>query len=161
MSLDQAQATIVAKMRFAMTRQWTKTCQTCQWVYPQRHRLHCLLHLPPLLNSRQQVDQSGTIDCPLDMKMSIPSLYDRWRKTSNRQLYYHGYVSLCASHCGLLQIHLAYSENTFIDPPLIPTLLFLRRTFTKAEELMKSAQHLYNRHHRLILFTETNPLNCS
>ena len=156
MSLDQAQATVVANMRIA--RQWTKTCQ---WISPLRHRLHCLLRLRPLLNSRQQVDQSETIVCPLDTKMSILSLYDRWRKISSRQLYYHGYVSLCAIHCGLLQIRLAYSESTSIDPPLILTLLFLRRTFTKSEELTKSAQHLYNRHHRLIPFTETNLLNCS
>ncbi len=115
---------------------------------------------PPPQFTGSRSTQSETIVCPLDTKMSILSLYDRWRKISSRQLYYHGYVSLCAIHCGLLQIRLAYSESTSIDPPLILTLLFLRRTFTKSEELTKSAQHLYNRHHRLIPFTETNLLNC-
>ena len=153
MSLDQAQATVVANMRIA--RQWTKTCQ---WISPLRHRLHCLLRLRPLLNSRQQVDQSETIVCPLDTKMSILSLYDRWRKISSRQLYYHGYVSLCAIPCRLSQILSACFESTFTGPPLIPTLLFVRRTYTEAEE---SAECPCNRQRLLLLFIETSRLTCS
>ena len=71
---------------------------------------------------------------------------------------FHGAcVSLCAIHCRRLKIALGYYESTFIDPHLIPTLLSLRRTFTKLEEAIAPAL-CPSRFHLPSQFIETNQL---
>ena len=117
-----------------------------------RHRL-----LPP---SHTQVDQSGIIGFLLTMRTLILSLCNHSRRKTNNQLRCcHTCISLCAIDCGQLQIALAYCENTFTGLPLILTLSFLRRTFTKPEEPIAPAQRLC-KYHLLLQFIGTKQLKC-
>jgi hypothetical protein len=103
-----------------------------------------------------QVNQSGIIGFPLAMKTSILSLCNRsshLRRMNNQPQFCHACISLYAIDCEWLQIASAYCENTSTGPPLILTLLFLRRIFTKLEELTLC---LCRRHHLQLLFTEMN-----
>jgi hypothetical protein len=73
---------------------------------------------------------------------------------NNQLRFCHACVSLYAIDCERLQIASAYCENTSTGPPLIPTLSFLRRIFTKLEELTLCLC----RRHLQLLFTEMNQL---
>jgi hypothetical protein len=154
-------------MRYLITqgiRKWIKTlaflnhCYLCFLSPPQHpHCLHCLCHclLPP---SRMQVDQSGIISFLLTMRTSILSLCNRSRRRTNKQLWFcHTCISLYAIDCERLQIASAYCENTSTGPPLIPTLSFLRRTFTKPKEPIAPAQ-CPSRYHLLLQFIKTKQL---
>jgi len=140
-------------------RQWIKTLLLLNHCYlrllsPPQHPHHlCRLLLP---RSHMQVDQSGIIGFLLAMRTLIPSLCSHLRTRTNNQLRCcHACVSLYAIDCGQLQIALAYCESTFTGPPLIPTLSFLRRTFTKLEEPIAPAQ-CPSRYHLLLQFIERN-----
>ena len=151
-------------MRYLITqgiRKWIKTlvslnhCYLCFLSPPQHpHHLHCHF-LPP---SCMQVNQSGIIGFLIAMRMSILSLCNHLRRRTNNQLQFcHTCVSLYAINCERLQIALAYCKNTSTSPPLIPTLSFLRRTFTKPKEPIAPAQ-CPSRYHRLLQFIEMKQL---
>ena len=143
-------------------RKWIKTLAFLNHFYlrflsplqhPHRLRLRRRRLLPP---SRMQVDQSGIIGFRLAMKTSTLSLCNRSshsrRRMNNQLRFCHACVSLYAIDCERLQIASAYCENTSTGPPLIPTLSFLRRIFTKLEELTLCLC----RRHLQLLFTEMN-----
>ena len=142
-------------------RKWIKTlvflnhCYLCFLSPPQHpHCLHCRL----LPSSRMQVDQSRIIGFLLAMRTSILSLCNHLRRRTNNQLQFcHACVSLYTIDCEQLQIASAYCENTSTSPPLILTLLFLRRTFTKLKEPIAPAQHP-SRYHHLLQFIEMKQL---
>ena len=151
-------------MRYLITqgiRKWIKTLVFLNHCYlhflspPQHpHRLHCRL-LPP---SHMQVDQSRIIGFLLTMRTSILSLCNHLRRRMNNQLQFcHTCVSLYAIDCEQLQIASAYCENSSTSPPLIPTLSFLRRTFTKPKEPIAPAQRP-SRYHHLLQFIKTKQL---
>lgn len=136
------------------------------WIKTFMFLNHCYLHLlsppqhphPLLPPSHMQVDQRGIIGFLLAMRMLIPSLCSHSRtRTSNQLRFCHACVSLYAIDCGRLQIASAYCENTSTDPPLIPTLSFLRRTFTKLTAPIPPTQ-CPCRYHLLLQFTETKQL---
>ena len=140
------------------TKQWIKISRLLHFpfLYQPHHHL-CLLHSPPLPNSRKQVDRNGIIGCLLDMRMLILSLCGRSRKKKSSQLqHYHACVCLCAIDCERPQIPLTCCENTSTGLPLILTPLFAKRIFTELEELIPC---LFC--HRLRpLFIEMNQWKC-
>ena len=142
-------------------RKWIKTLAFLNHFYlhflsplqhPHRLRLRRCRLLPP---SHMQVDQSRIIGFWLAMKTSTLSLCNHSshsrRRMNNQLRFCHACVSLYAIDCERLQIASAYCENTSTGPPLIPTLSFLRRIFTKLELTLYLC-----RHHLQLLFTVMN-----